>query len=106
SKHLSPEERGRVRVLYHDAGFTEAQICRITNYTSDQVHKAVFYQYGPRKRKGPSPALGPNEETELIEFIQQSRENRQLPWARISTTLFDGQYGYKAIRNTFKRLGY
>ena len=104
--HLTPEDRKRVRTLYIDAGLSVGQICRQTGYSKRQVNYALFTPIGPRQRKGPRPALGPLEETELIQFIELDRENRLLPWSQVSKRVFEGAYGITAIRNAFRRLGY
>ncbi|RYC61552.1 hypothetical protein CHU98_g4659 [Xylaria longipes] len=106
SQHLTDEERFRVRVLHDDARMSMAQICRITGYSKSQVRRAMTAVQGPRKRKGPPPAIGPAEEAELVRFINASRRNRFLSWKKVAEEFSNGAYGEKSIRNALERLGY
>ncbi|KAI1749237.1 hypothetical protein F4782DRAFT_315836 [Xylaria castorea] len=105
-QHLTDEERTRVRILHNDAKQSISQICRTTGYSRHQVRRAIDAVQGPRKRKGPSPVLGPDEEAELIQFITASQRNRFLPWSKVAKEFRDGIYGFKAVRNALQRLGY
>jgi transposase len=106
TQYLLDDEISRIRILYTDAGFKVSEIVKITSYSKNQVHRAIFAPQGPRQRKGPFPALSLAEEAELVRFITGSKQNRQMPWSNISTLLFNGKYGNKAIRSAFRRLGY
>ncbi|RWA09641.1 hypothetical protein EKO27_g5442 [Xylaria grammica] len=105
-RHLTALEQTRIRTLYTDGGFTIPQICQRTPFTKGQVNRALFSPSGPRRRKGPPPALSAADEAELVEFITASQQNRLMPWYKISILLFDGKYGTKAIRSAMQRLGY
>ncbi|KAI1754005.1 hypothetical protein F4782DRAFT_59424 [Xylaria castorea] len=94
--HLTDDERNRIRILYTDAKQSVAQICRITGYSRNQVHRAVSAPQGPRRRKGPPPVIGPAEETELVEFVTSSPRNRYLPWKKVAQEFKGGIYGHKA----------
>ncbi|KAI0184985.1 hypothetical protein EV127DRAFT_213548 [Xylaria flabelliformis] len=105
-QHLTDEEKTRVRILANDAKQSISQICKTTGYSRHQVRRAIDAVQGPRKRKGPSPVLGPEEEAELVKFITASQRNRFLPWTKVAKEFAGGNYGFKAVRNALQRLGY
>jgi transposase len=105
-RHLTDVEKARIRTLYTDGELKIPQIIRKTGYSKGQVNRALFTPEGPRRRKGPPPALSPTDKADLIAFVTASRTNRLLPWHRVAQSFRGGQYGYKAIFNALRRLGF
>jgi transposase len=105
NQHLTELERRRVRTLFFDAQQSYAAIQRTTGYGRTQIRNAIR-SATPAARSGRPAALSAEEVQELVDYITASTRNRRRPWLELSIVLFDGKYGYSAIRNTLRRHGY
>ncbi|KAI0474705.1 hypothetical protein F4859DRAFT_481626 [Xylaria cf. heliscus] len=105
-QHLTDDDIVRIRILHQDGGCSIPHICKTTGFSRAQVRRAITATQGPRQRKGPPPALGPEEEADLIRFITASARNRFLSWQKVAKEFADGAYSEKSVRNALLRLGY
>ncbi|EJP63511.1 beta-1,4-glucosidase [Beauveria bassiana ARSEF 2860] len=107
TKHVTRDDRARIRTLYYDAGFTQSRIASITGLTINQVKRSVAAKDAEiRPRSGRPPVMLAEDVDLMIEYIKGSKKGRQATSAAISEDLFKGRYGKYAIRSTLRRLGY
>jgi hypothetical protein len=60
-----------------------------------------------KKRRGRPPLLSSEQTAELIAYISQSRETRQMSYQYLATVVFTNwNVGEYAIRNTLRKAGY
>src|SRR5438067_7396908 len=104
-KHLTNEERARVRTLYFDAKMPKSQIIQITGYSLHQIKKAIRDPI-VRARSGRPTVLSPQQEEELVAFVTGSRRGRRMGFLELSLILFNAVFGMWAIKNTLYRLGF
>jgi len=106
-RQLSAEQRQRIRTLYFDAHLSKAQIASITGATPDQIRytiRAPSADIAPRS--GRPRALTPEQESELVDFVCASKENRRMTFLQLSLVLFSGVFGMWTIKRALYRLGF
>ena len=107
TRHLTIEERQRVRTLYFDAHFSPTQIATITGYTLSQIRYTCRAGSATVAIRSGRPAVLNDDEVErILSYIKGSKEGRQASFLKISQIVFNGNYGQYAIRSTLRRLGY
>lgn len=107
TRHLTTDERQRVRTLYFDAHFSPTQIAAATGYTVSQIRYTCRAESAAVAVRSGRPAVLNEDEIEsLINYIRGSKEGRQASYLKLSQVVFNGSYGHSAIRNTLRRLGY
>ncbi|KAM3562831.1 hypothetical protein ARSEF4850_002596 [Beauveria asiatica] len=105
TKHVTRDDRARIRTLYYDAGFTQPRIASITGLTINQVKRSVAAKDAEiQPRSGRPPVMLAEDVDLMIEYIKGSKKGRQATPAAISEDLFKGRYGKYAIRSTLRRL--
>ncbi|KAK8150795.1 hypothetical protein G3M48_008124 [Beauveria asiatica] len=105
TKHVTRDDRARIRTLYFDAGFTQPRIASITGLTINQVKRSVAAKDAEiQPRSGRPPVMLAEDVDLMIEYIKGSKKGRQATPAAISEDLFKGRYGKYAIRSTLRRL--
>jgi len=104
-KHLTDDERRRIRILRFEASKTVSEIAQITGYGLGQIKRALrSEQVAPRP--GRPTVLTAEQIQELEEFIKASSKNRRMTFEQVASVIFDGHFGVYVIRNTLRRLGY
>lgn len=107
TKHLNEADRQRIRTLYTDAKFTQAQIVELTGFTKDQVRTAVRASSAAiAPRSGRPRVMTSQQEEALVEYVTSSKDGRRASFLLLSTTLFSSQFGAYAIRAALRRLGF
>jgi transposase len=107
TRHLTTDERQRVRTLYFDAHYSPTQIAAITGYKVSQIrYSCRAASAAVAVRSGRPPVLDEDEKERLISYIRGSKKGRQASYLKLSRVVFNGSYGHSAIRNTLRRLGY
>ncbi|KAM3512473.1 hypothetical protein MY11210_003890 [Beauveria gryllotalpidicola] len=107
TKHVTRDDRARIRTLYYDAGFSQSRIASITGLTINQVKRSVAAKDAEiQPRSGRPPVMLAEDVDLMIEYIKGSKKGRQATFATISEELFKGRYGKYAVRSTLRRLGY
>ncbi|KAK1948864.1 hypothetical protein LY78DRAFT_595015, partial [Colletotrichum sublineola] len=74
-KHLSNNDRLRIRTLFYEGGSTKQQIVQQTGFSIAQVKQAVRPDT-PRQRPGRRPALSSEQEQQLVEYVTSSHQGR------------------------------
>ncbi|RYP69179.1 hypothetical protein DL769_005347 [Monosporascus sp. CRB-8-3] len=107
TKHLTTEQRERVRTLYLDARMSYGQIKEVTGFTKSQIQWTCTAAEAVRKfRKGRLREMSEQQEEELVEFVCASKANRRMGWLELSQRLFMGVFGMYVIRETLRRFGF
>jgi transposase len=105
-KHLSLDERLRIRTLYFDAKWTQKAIATHFGISEGQVQYACKQERPtPRRRSGRPVRLTAAETEKLIAFVCGSKEGRQTPWNELPAKLGFRCSEY-AIRTALRNAGF
>lgn len=107
TKHLTEQDRIRIRTLYTDASLGPTAIARQTGFTVGQVKHAIRAKSAAvGARSGRPRELNTHQETLLVEYVTSSKIGRRATFLQLSITLFNACFGVYAIRSTLRRLGF
>ncbi|RYP16595.1 hypothetical protein DL765_005056 [Monosporascus sp. GIB2] len=107
TKHLTTEQRARVRTLHFDARMSYGEIREATGFTKSQIQTAcIATQAAPKPHTGRRRDMSVQQEAELVEFVCVSKANRRISWLELSQRLFVGVFGLYVIRELLRRLGF
>ncbi|OAA54017.1 transposase [Cordyceps fumosorosea ARSEF 2679] len=106
SKHLTQEQRQRIRVLHFDAHMGPAQISRITGDTMRQVKYAIRAQTAvPLHRSGRPQSMTPAEVDALLAYMASSKAAMQMSYQELSKSFLDGRFSQWVIRRMLYQQG-
>ena len=106
--YLNRDQRLQARTL-RQVGQSYRQISDFLNCTERQVQHACTSKDGPtpKRRSGRTSRITPEMTQELIEYVCQSRETRQMSYLALATGPFlHWNVGQEAIRYTLKKEGF
>lgn len=93
STELTRDEKLRIRILHHDAGWTYKTIVErlqndgIPHLTLNQVQKACNHAISltPQKKGsiGPTTKISDAQKAQLEAFLRQKRKHRSIPWREL-----------------------
>jgi len=106
-KHLTEQDRLRVRTLYFDADLSQGEIVRRLGFSKHQVRTAIRANSEARgQRSGRPQSLSQEQQQELVDFVCTSKQSRRMSFIQLSMLLFAGRYGVWVIKRTLYRLGF
>lgn len=106
TKHLTRDERLRIRTLHYEAGWSAIRIAQELNISYTQARYTIrALRPTPKKSSGRPLKLGPEQVDQLISFIRASRTNRRMPWYQLPAALgFD--CSVEAVTTALRRAGF
>ncbi|KAK8090820.1 transposable element tc1 transposase [Apiospora phragmitis] len=107
TKHLTNDDRQRIRTLYSEGNKTKAEIHDITGFSIDQIKTTIKApSSNVAKRSGRPRVLSRKQEKELVSFVTSSKEGRKASFLQLSVILFQSLFRVYVIRSTLRRLGF
>ncbi|KAK8038141.1 transposable element tc1 transposase [Apiospora phragmitis] len=106
TKHLTNDDRQRIRTLYSEGNKTKAEIHDITGFSIDQIKIAIKAPSSNVAKRSGRPRVLSREQEELVSFVTSSKEGRRASFFQLSVILFQSLFGVYVIRSTLRRLGF
>lgn len=107
TKHLTRDDRARIRTLYQDAGLRPTRIVETTGFTLAQVKRAVRASSPtPSPRQGRPQLMTNDEVDELVTYVMTSKSIRQMTYLELSLRLFNARYSFSVIRRVLYQQGF
>ncbi|KAK8086072.1 transposable element tc1 transposase [Apiospora phragmitis] len=101
TKHLTNDDRQRIRTLYFEGNKTKAEIHDIAVFSIDQIKTAIKApSSNVAKRSGRARVLSREQEKELVSFVTSSKEGRRASFLQLSVILFQSLFGKPPISET------
>lgn len=107
NRHLTTEERQRIRTLYFDGHLSQPRIQETTGYTKYQIRHAIrapAAEVAPRS--GRPRVITADQELELIRYVCESKAHRRMSFLELSIALFNSLLNWITIRNALYRHGF
>jgi transposase len=104
---LTEKQRENVKCLF-EAGIAKRAIARHTGFSIRQVRYTLQQPTTTPgfARRGVKQKMTMEEQAQLVEFITNSKHGRQMRWADLAATLFEGRFTEWTISHTLRRLKY
>jgi transposase len=105
NRTASRDQKHDVQMAAH-CGLNTRQIMKMLDLTQRQVLYALETPATPKKSTGKPLILNTEQRAQLVEFICQSKKNRQISYKELAKEFSYWDAGHKAIKNALDREGF